>query len=103
MRPAAGDARAHSAAVMIEHPRRPSGTRATTYREPDWSIARRHPEPRAALLRQKHHARHGRKMAHFTVLDSDLDRAVNIAMEARAAIGIPRMSDNAEIVAPSNR
>ena len=81
-----GDARAHSAAVMVnilgdlwyegDH-----------YREPDWSQLAAIPNLKLHFY-GKHHARHARKMAHFTVLDSDSERAVNIAMEARAAIGI---------------
>jgi 5-(carboxyamino)imidazole ribonucleotide synthase len=81
-----GDARAHSAAVMVnilgdlwydrDH-----------YREPDWSKLAAIPNLKVHFY-GKHHARHGRKMAHFTVLDSDFDRAVKIAMEARAVIGI---------------
>jgi 5-(carboxyamino)imidazole ribonucleotide synthase len=81
-----GDARAHSAAVMVNI----LGDLwydGASYREPDWSKLCAIPNLKLHFY-GKHHARHGRKMAHFTVLDSDLDRAVSAAMEARAAIGI---------------
>ena len=81
-----GEARAHSAAVMVnllgdlwydgEH-----------YREPDW--AKLHAIPNLKLhLYGKHHARPGRKMGHFTVIGEDAARAQEVALAARAAIGI---------------
>jgi 5-(carboxyamino)imidazole ribonucleotide synthase len=81
-----GEARAHSAAVMVnllgdlwyegEH-----------YREPLWS--RLHAIPNLKLhLYGKHHARHGRKMGHFTVIGDDAVKVQAQAMAARAAIGI---------------
>ncbi len=85
-----GDARAHSAAVMVNilgdlwFERSAAGER---YREPDWSALAAYPNLKLHFY-GKHHARHGRKMAHFTVIDSDFDRAVKTAMAARAAIGI---------------
>jgi 5-(carboxyamino)imidazole ribonucleotide synthase len=39
-------------------------------------------------LYAKHHARHGRKMGHFTVLDTDPALVLQRALQARAAIGI---------------
>lgn len=81
-----GDARAHSAAVMVNL----LGDlwyAGDSYREPDWSKLAAIPNLKLHFY-GKHRARHGRKMAHFTVIDSDFDRAVKIAMEARAAIGI---------------
>jgi 5-(carboxyamino)imidazole ribonucleotide synthase len=85
-----GDARAHSAAVMVNilgdlwFERTAAGEH---YREPDWSALAAYPNLKLHFY-GKHHARHGRKMAHFTVVDSDFDRAVKTAMDARAAIGI---------------
>lgn len=85
-----GDTRAHSAAAMVNllgdlwYEASPTGHR---YREPDW--ARLHAFPSLKLhLYGKHHARPGRKMGHFTVLDDDLLRARETALAARAAIGI---------------
>lgn len=85
-----GEARAHSAAVMVNilgdlwYEKTAAGDH---YREPDWSVLATYPNLKLHFY-GKHHARHGRKMAHFTVVDSDLDRAVKTAMEARRAIGI---------------
>ncbi|MBL8451788.1 MAG: 5-(carboxyamino)imidazole ribonucleotide synthase, partial [Zoogloea sp.] len=39
-------------------------------------------------LYAKHHARHGRKMGHFTVVGSDAADVLAKALAARAAIGI---------------
>lgn len=86
-----GETRAHSAATMVNllgdlWYDSGAGT-APHYREPDWS-------PLLAVaglklhLYGKHHARPGRKMGHFTVLDDDAQRARAAAMAARAAIGI---------------
>jgi len=81
-----GEARAHSAAVMVnllgdlwydgEH-----------YREPDW--AKLYAIANLKLhLYGKHHARPGRKMGHFTVLGEDAAKVQETALAARAAIGI---------------
>jgi len=85
-----GDPRAHSAAAMVNllgdiwYETGPAGTR---YREPDWS--RLHAFPGLKLhLYGKHHARHGRKMGHFTVVDEDPEKARAVALAARTAIGI---------------
>jgi 5-(carboxyamino)imidazole ribonucleotide synthase len=81
-----GEARAHSVAVMVNI----LGDLwydGDKYHEPDWSKLHAYPNLKLHFY-GKHHARHGRKMAHFTVIDSDFDRAVKAAMEARAAIGI---------------
>lgn len=85
-----GEARAHSAAVMVnilgdiwyeekdgvEH-----------YREPDWSKLYAVPNLKLHLY-GKHHARPGRKMGHFTVIGEDSVQVQQAAMAARAAIGI---------------
>jgi len=81
-----GEARAHSAAVMVnllgdlwydgEH-----------YREPDWS--RLYAVPNLKLhLYGKHHARPGRKMGHFTVIGENPAQVLDTALAARRAIGI---------------
>lgn len=57
------------------------------YREPDWSVLAAVPGLRLHLY-AKHHARHGRKMGHFTVVCEDAVQAVERAMAARQAIGI---------------
>ena len=85
-----GEARAHSAAVMVNllgdlwYESGPSGQR---YREPDWSTLYAYPGLKLHLY-AKHHARPGRKMGHFTVLAADPQRARALALAARAAIGI---------------
>jgi len=83
-----GDARAHSPAVMVnllgdlwyldddKHAH-----------EPDW--AKLHAVPNLKLhLYGKHHARHGRKMGHFTVVGEDPQKTLDVALAARAAVGI---------------
>ncbi|TXG78476.1 MAG: 5-(carboxyamino)imidazole ribonucleotide synthase [Rhodocyclaceae bacterium] len=82
---------AHSAATMVNllgdlwYDNRPDGY--SHYREPDWS---RLLSVRGLKLHLygKHHARPGRKMGHFTVVDQEAQRAWETAMAARAAIGI---------------
>ncbi len=83
-----GEARAHSAAVMVnllgdlwylDDPHQA--------KEPDW--ARLFAVPNLKLhLYGKHHARPGRKMGHFTVIGSDADVVQKSALAARRAIGI---------------
>ncbi len=85
-----GDPRAHSAAAMVNllgdiwYDNGPAGPR---YREPDWSQLHAFPGLKLHLY-GKHHARQGRKMGHFTVLDEDPAKARDRALAARAAIGI---------------
>lgn len=85
-----GDTRAHSAAAMVNllgdlwYEDGPGGQR---YREPDWAQLYRFPGLKLHLY-GKHHARHGRKMGHFTVVNADPQRARELAMAARTAIGI---------------
>ena len=85
-----GEARAHSAAAMVNllgdlwYEVGPTGHR---HREPDWSKLYAFPGLKLHLY-GKHHARPGRKMGHFTVLDADPGRAHALAVAARAAIGI---------------
>lgn len=55
--------------------------------EPRWSALLDHAGLRLHLY-GKREARQGRKMGHFTVLDPDPSRALAVALEARAAIGI---------------
>ncbi|HSD36710.1 MAG TPA: 5-(carboxyamino)imidazole ribonucleotide synthase [Rhodocyclaceae bacterium] len=89
-----GDARAHSAAVMVNllgdiwyDASQPGPDSHGHYREPDWSKLLAYPNLKLHLY-GKHHARPGRKMGHFTVIDSDPAKAYEVAMAARAAIGI---------------
>jgi hypothetical protein len=51
-----------------------NGTPRPHYREPDWSKLHAFPGLKLHLY-GKHHARPGRKMGHFTVLDGDPERA----------------------------
>ena len=84
------EARQHSASVMVNllgelwfEGGEPHGR----YREPDWSIL--HAVPGLKLhLYGKHHARHGRKMGHFTVIGAEPADVLEKALAARAAIGI---------------
>ncbi len=68
-----GEARAHSAAVMVNllgDLWYETGSPGGRYREPDW--AKLHAIPNLKLhLYGKHHARPGRKMGHFTVIGDD--------------------------------
>ena len=57
------------------------------YREPDWRALHAYPSLRLHLY-GKHHARPGRKMGHFVVVDDDPDAALATALAARAAIGV---------------
>ena len=81
-----GEARAHSAAVMVNL----LGDLwydGSYYREPDWSKLYAVPNLKLHLY-GKHHARPGRKMGHFTVIGDDPIQVQAAAMAARAAIGI---------------
>ncbi|MBT0961143.1 5-(carboxyamino)imidazole ribonucleotide synthase [Denitromonas iodatirespirans] len=83
-----GEPRAHSAAVMVnllgDLWYRAGDERS---HEPDWSVLHAVPNLRLHLY-GKHHARAGRKMGHFTVVDRDVEAALSVALAARAAIGI---------------
>ena len=83
-----GDARLHSAAVMVNllgDLWYPDGSGHV--REPDWHKLLAVPNLKLHLY-GKHHARPGRKMGHFTVLGEDMEKVHETAMAARAAIGI---------------
>lgn len=89
-----GDARAHSAAVMVNllgdiwyDASIPGADAHGHYREPDWRVLLAIPNLKLHLY-GKHHARPGRKMGHFTVIDADPAKAIETAMAARHAIGI---------------
>ena len=85
-----GEARQHSASVMVNLLGElwfEGGDPHGRYREPDWSLLHAVPGLRLHLY-AKHHARHGRKMGHFTVIGSDADDVLAKALAARAAIGI---------------
>ena len=85
-----GEARAHSASVMVNllgDLWYENGKPGDTYREPDWSVL--HAIPNLKLhLYGKHHARPGRKMGHFTVIGDNAEAVQKTALAARAAIGI---------------
>ena len=83
-----GDAKHHSAAVMVNllgDLWYPGGS--GHIREPDWYKLLAVPNLKLHLY-GKHHARSGRKMGHFTVLGEDPEKVYETAMAARAAIGI---------------
>jgi 5-(carboxyamino)imidazole ribonucleotide synthase len=83
-----GDARAHSAAVMVNllgdiwYRGDPHHAR-----EPDWDKLFAVPNLRLHLY-GKHHPRPGRKMGHFTVIGTDAAAVQKSALAARHAIGI---------------
>ncbi|WP_028994872.1 5-(carboxyamino)imidazole ribonucleotide synthase [Azonexus hydrophilus] len=81
-----GEARAHSASVMVNL----LGDLwydGDSYREPDWSVLYAIPNLKLHLY-GKHHARPGRKMGHFTVIGDNAEAVQKAALAARAAIGI---------------
>lgn len=81
-----GEARAHSASVMVNL----LGDLwydGETYREPDWTTLYAIPNLKLHLY-GKHHARPGRKMGHFTVIGDNAEAVQKTALAARAAIGI---------------
>lgn len=83
-----GDAKLHSAAVMVNllgdlwyH------DNFDNAREPDWHKLLAVPNLKLHLY-GKHQARPGRKMGHFTVLGEDPEKVCETAMAARSAIGM---------------
>lgn len=85
-----GEPRQHSASVMVNLLGElwfEGGDPHGSYREPDWSVLHAVPGLRLHLY-AKHHARHGRKMGHFTVVGDDPAEVLAKAMAARTAIGI---------------
>lgn len=83
-----GSPRLHSASVMVNllgdlwfEPG------SETSREPDWAILNQIPNLKLHLY-GKQSARPGRKMGHFTLIDSDAKKAVATALAARKAIGV---------------
>lgn len=83
-----GEARAHSAAVMVNllgdlwYLRDPHHSH-----EPDWAQLLAVPNLKLHLY-GKHHARPGRKMGHFTVIGTDAEQVQKSALAARRLIGI---------------
>jgi 5-(carboxyamino)imidazole ribonucleotide synthase len=83
-----GEARAHSAAVMVNllgdlwYRQDPHHAH-----EPDWAQLLAVPNLKLHLY-GKHHARHGRKMGHFTVIGADTREVQKSALAARRLIGI---------------
>lgn len=75
----------HSAGVMVNLLGDLWGPDGTT--EPDWPALLAHPGLRLHLY-GKREARPGRKMGHFTVIDDDVRQALDVALAARAALGI---------------
>ena len=83
-----GEARAHSAAVMVNllgdlwYRHDPQHSH-----EPDWAQLLAVPNLKLHLY-GKHHARPGRKMGHFTVIGNDARQVQELALAARRLIGI---------------
>jgi 5-(carboxyamino)imidazole ribonucleotide synthase len=82
-----GDARAHSASVMVNLLGDVWYDAQGNVREPEWSLLTGEPSLKLHLY-GKHQARPGRKMGHYTVVDNDPQRAYDVAMRTRSAIGI---------------
>ncbi len=83
-----GSSRLHSASVMVNL----LGdlwfqNNSDESREPDWAKLNKIPNLKLHLY-GKQSARPGRKMGHFTVIDSDANKAVATALAAREAIGV---------------
>jgi 5-(carboxyamino)imidazole ribonucleotide synthase len=86
-------ATAHSASVMVNLLgdlwfRDNTQLSAHHSKEPDWSPLLATPNLKLHFY-GKHHARQGRKMGHFTLIDSNLDRACQQAQGLRNALGLP--------------
>lgn len=77
-----GDARLHGPAAMVN-----LLGEVWHAGEPRWDELLQVPGLKLHLY-GKHHARPGRKMGHFTALDPDLERAIELALTARERIGI---------------
>jgi len=77
-----GDASQHSPAVMVN-------LLGDIWRsgEPDWEAVLRHPGAHLHLY-GKREARPGRKMGHVTICEEPVSRALDVAMDIRAALGI---------------
>jgi 5-(carboxyamino)imidazole ribonucleotide synthase len=83
-----GEARAHSAAVMVNLLGDLWYLRDAHHsHEPDWTKLLAVPNLKLHLY-GKHHARPGRKMGHFTVIGGDPQKVQESALAARRAIGI---------------
>ena len=82
-----GEARQHSAAVMVNLLGDLWFAHGDTEREPDWATLYREPGLQLHLY-GKNEARPGRKMGHFTMVGTDADHVLERALAARAAIGI---------------
>ena len=78
-----GDPSQHTPAVMVNL----LGDAWRRGGEPDWDAVLRHPEARLHLY-GKREARPGRKMGHVTICDAAPDRALEIALDIRASLGI---------------
>ena len=77
----------HSNAVMVNLLGDLWFTRPSEIREPDWQQLLRIPNVKLHLY-GKQQPRPGRKMGHFTIVDSDPAHALETALAARQAIGI---------------
>jgi len=78
-----GDCSQHTPAVMVNL----LGDAWRGGADPDWQAVLRHPGAHLHLY-GKREARPGRKMGHVTICDPTLERALEVAMEIRAALGI---------------
>lgn len=82
-----GEARQHSAAVMVNLLGDLWFQNGQDSREPDWQQLNQFSTLKLHMY-GKLAARPARKMGHFTVLAQDIDSAVDTAQQARSAIGI---------------
>ncbi|PKO47873.1 MAG: 5-(carboxyamino)imidazole ribonucleotide synthase [Betaproteobacteria bacterium HGW-Betaproteobacteria-22] len=84
-----GSSRQHSPAVMVNvlGDAWPHDAATNAQVEPAWHLALNHPQLKMHLY-GKHEARVGRKMGHFTVINTVRDDAIKLALQVRAELNI---------------
>lgn len=84
-----GSSRQHSPAVMVNvlGDIWPNEIETGQQAEPAWQLALNNPQLKMHLY-GKHEARGGRKMGHFTVLNTSRDEAIKQAMQVRSELNI---------------
>jgi len=78
-----GSSRQHSPAVMVNLLGDVWESESETQKTPEWMLALNVPQLKMHLY-GKHEARFGRKMGHFTVIHTNRDDAIKLAMQVRA-------------------
>ena len=82
-----GSSRQHSPAVMVNLLGDIWGGKDDLQQSPEWLLALNVPQLKMHLY-NKHEARAGRKMGHFTVINTNRDDAIKLAMQVRADLKI---------------